>query len=309
MFEDGSGNLNLISSFWRRPHCHRQAEIFLYRSREHHLRPILYTATREMSFFGLLYLGFCRYRLPCLVSHWRRSRTRRLFGSWDSNAASVPNLMRNMFGDWIYYPVAVVLLLANVASWAGTFYRLPGNWIVVANSVLVMCLLPQRQSGLGLGWFSICLLIVLAILGDSFNYASKRHQIFSPQASEPVRQRVLVGAGIGSLTCLLAGMAVPVIGSLLAVLGAVGGAAGGAWLGSVISPRQNLMHQEVSQEGLDQQRLAEQGPSLLKLAAQRAGLITPSPGPNILSDDQRKLIPRLLVGAIMVTIAGYASLF
>ncbi|WP_145196316.1 hypothetical protein [Thalassoglobus polymorphus] len=217
--------------------------------------------------------------------------------------------MRNMFGDWIYYPVAVVLLLANVASWAGTFYRLPGNWIVVANSVLVMCLLPQRQSGLGLGWFSICLLIVLAILGDSFNYASKRHQIFSPQASEPVRQRVLVGAGIGSLTCLLAGMAVPVIGSLLAVLGAVGGAAGGAWLGSVISPRQNGTHQELNQEGLSQAAVTQQGPGLLKLVAQRAGLIAPSPGAKILSDEQRKLIPRLVVGAVMVAIAAYASLF
>ncbi len=199
-----------------------------------------------------------------------------------------------MFGDWIYYPAAIVLLLANIASWAGIFYRLPGNWIVVANSVLMMFLLPQLENGLGLGWFSICLLIALAILGDSFHYASKRHQIFSPEASEPIRQRVLVGAGIGSLTCVLAGMAVPVIGSLLAVLGAVGGAAGGAWLGSIISPRNGAPQA--------QKKLAEH-------RDQTEGLNTAPPRSTSLSNEQAKLIPRMLAGVVMVMIAAYASLF
>ncbi len=190
-----------------------------------------------------------------------------------------------MLGDWIYYPAAIVLLLANLAGWSGNFYRLPGNWIIVANSTLAMLLLPTTASGLGLGWFSICLTVSLAFLGDSFNYASKRHRIFSSHASGPVRQRVLVGAGMGSLTCVLAGMTVPVIGSFLAVLGAVGGAAGGAWLGSVISPR---LHET--------DRTKTTAPPTPTLS-------------RFLTDQQLVTIPRIVAGLLMIIVCTYSSLF
>ncbi len=190
-----------------------------------------------------------------------------------------------MFGEWIYYPAAIVLLFANLAGWSGNFYRLPGNWIIVANSTLAMFLLPATASGLGLGWFSICLIVALAFLGDSFNYASKRHRIFSSHASGPVRQRVLVGAGMGSLTCVLAGMTVPVVGTFLAVLGAVGGAAGGAWLGSVISPRQ-------------------------KNESSTQAIVPPIPFlSRFLTDQQLVTIPRIIAGLLMIVVCTYSSLF
>lgn len=189
-----------------------------------------------------------------------------------------------MFGDWIYYPGAILLLLANLAGWAGILYRLPGHWVIVANCTLSMSLLPQTASGVGLSWFSICLIAALAILGDSFNHAARRHKIFSGQGNPPVRQRVLVGAGIGSVTCVVAGMAVPVIGSLLAVLGAVGGAAGGAYLGSIISPRQPIVTPED--------------------ASYRSGLLS-----RFFTEEQIRMIPRLLAGILMILIATYSSLF
>lgn len=188
-----------------------------------------------------------------------------------------------MFGDWIYYPIALLLLLANLASWAGNFYQLHGNWLIVANSTLVMFLLPPSSTGMGIGWFALCLIVALAILGDSFQYASKRHRIFSRRGSPPVRQRVLVGAGIGSLTCVLAGMTIPVIGSLLAILGAVGGAAGGAWLGAVISPPQS---------GLETKVDSVTNPILSRF----------------LTEQEIKLIPRLVAGLLMIAIATYSSL-
>lgn len=195
-----------------------------------------------------------------------------------------------MLGDWIYYPAAIVLLFANLAGWSGNFYRLPGNWIIVANSTLAMFLLPTTASGLGLGWFSNCLIVALAFLGDSFNYASKRHRIFSSHASAPVRQRVLVGAGMGSLTCVLAGMTVPVIGSFLAVLGAVGGAAGGAWLGSVISPR---LHDGSEEKGNGKKKTSPPTPALSRF----------------LTDQQLVMIPRIVAGLLMIVVCAYSSLF
>lgn len=197
-----------------------------------------------------------------------------------------------MFGDWIYYPAIILLLVANLASWAGNFYRLQGNWLIVANSTLFLCLLPPTELGLGVSWFSICLIIALAVLGDAFNYASKRHQIFSAEANPPVRQRVLVGAGIGSLTCVLAGMSVPIIGSLLAVIGAVGGAAGGAWLGAVISPYQQSFHTELSKTS----PLTSSQPAHKRLS-------------RFLTDQQIRLIPKLLAGFMMMIVIAYSSLF
>lgn len=197
-----------------------------------------------------------------------------------------------MFGEWIYYPAAILLLAANVASWAGNFYRLQGNWLMVANATLFACLLPPTESGLGVSWFSICLALAFAILGDAFNFASKRHRIFSRNASSPDRQRVLVGAGIGSLTFVLAGMSVPVIGSLLAVVGAVGGAAGGAWLGSVISPRQKPASQE-------QRRLVE----MRETTRTHRFLL------RFLSGQQIRLIPKILAGLLMIMVLTYSSFF
>lgn len=193
-----------------------------------------------------------------------------------------------MFGEWIYYPAALLLLLANLVGWAGNFYRLPGNWLIVANVILATTLLPAKPNGLGLTWFTIALLIALAILGETFHVVSRRHRLLTAEGNPPVKKKILVGAGLGSLTCVLAGLSVPVIGSLLAVVGAVGGAAGGAWLGSVVFPRQVVELSQVRTEG----------------TSSSASYLS-----RFLSEQQIRLIPRLLAGLLMCFVAVYGSLF
>ncbi|MEW4487958.1 hypothetical protein AB1L42_07725 [Thalassoglobus sp. JC818] len=184
--------------------------------------------------------------------------------------------------DWIYYLSAIVLLIANLIAWAGIFYRLAGHWIIFANCLLFMSLLPARPSGLGLGWFAICLIGLLAVLGDSFNFAIRRHSLFRATKDMTSRSRILVGAGLGSLTCVIAGMAVPIVGSMLAVLGAVAGAAGGAWLGSVITPKAPLRE---SAEPIESRLLT-----------------------RFLTEEQIKILPRVVCGGLMLLIA-FSSTF
>lgn len=198
-----------------------------------------------------------------------------------------------MLGDGVYYLASLFLLVANLAGWAGNFYQLPGNWLILANSLLVRSLLPPTTSGLGLGWFSISLLLSLALLGETLAMAAQRHRLFSPSASPPIRQRVMVGAGIGSVTCVLAGLSFPVIGSLLAVIGACAGAAGGAWLGSVIS----LPSEVAASPAVDECRSESQQPPVQPLPPE-------SPG-----QERDYCIPKVIIGGLMVFIATYASLF
>lgn len=190
-----------------------------------------------------------------------------------------------MLATWFYYPAALLLLAANCVAWMGTLHRLPGNWIIFANCLLFASLLPVRENEAGLGWFSLTLIVLLAILGESLTYAVKRQRILQPLSAATLagRSSVLVGAGLGSLTCVVAGMAVPMIGPLLAILGAVGGAAGGAWLGSVVTPRPTITRSE------DQ--------------VKRKSLLS-----RILTDDQIEILPRLTVGLLMVLIAMSSSL-
>lgn len=184
---------------------------------------------------------------------------------------------------WIYYLSAFLLLVANCGAWLSNFVRLPGNWIIVANSLLLMMLLPQRDDGVGVGLFAVLLLAALAVFGDSFNLLSRRHRLFSRSPSDRTSKPILIGAGLGSLTCVVAGLAVPVIGPFIAVIGAVGGAAGGGWVGSLLSPPVP----EQSRESSSGNRLVS----------------------RVLTPEQIRLIPRISTGIVMLAVATYASFY
>ena len=182
-----------------------------------------------------------------------------------------------MISEWFYYPSVLLLLVSNLVAWTGNFYRLPANWIVFANCLLFNSLLTESASKFGLSWFSLCLIGLLAALGDSVNFAVKRQLILQPSASSPGRSRVFVGAGLGSVTCVAAGLAVPVIGPMLAILGAVGGAAGGAWFGSLVSPKAKFPVEDVE-------------PQESWLA-------------RLLRDKRTEKLPRIIAGFLMLSIA------
>ena len=189
---------------------------------------------------------------------------------------------------WLYYFGAIALLVANLAAWLSNFVRLPGNWIIVCNSILFLCLLPAREDGLGIGLFGVCLLAALAVFGDSFNFVVRRQRRLGASVSGPIRKQVLVGASIGSVTFVVAGLAVPVIGSMLSVIGALIGAAGGAWLGSVVP----ITRDPGSKVDLHADIELQPHPILSRL----------------LTESQIKLLPRISTGFVMVMVSVYASL-
>lgn len=188
-----------------------------------------------------------------------------------------------MLADWLSLPFGILLFVANVTAWCGTFYRLPGNWIIVANSTLYLAFFGAKANGGGFGWFLISLLVVLAALGDSLTFATRKFHWLPPRDEFPGLKRVLLGAGSGSFLGAVLGLAVPVVGPLLSIVGAVGGAAGGAWLGTLLASRVPALPQTWTAGG---------APPFLGLSEQTA-----------------RLIPRLLVGAIMTLITGYRGIF
>ena len=186
-----------------------------------------------------------------------------------------------MLADWLYYVFGTILLLANLAAWSGNLCRLPGNWIIAANSTLFLSFFPEKENGLGLSWFTVCMLFMLAALGDSIGYAMKRHHFMPAKSQRPVGG-ILAGAGIGSLFGGMVGLVIPVVGTLIAILGSVGGAAGGAYLGTLIT---DLRHPPQAGSTADSQKDHFLG----------------------LTPDQLKLVPRLLIGGLMVVMGMFAT--
>ena len=157
-----------------------------------------------------------------------------------------------MSSDWLYYVFGLILMVANATAWMGTFYGLPGNWIIVANSTLFVLFFPDKPNGLGFGWFTVALLAMLAILGESVAHAVER-QRDNPESSGRSLRGILTGAGAGSLAGGLMGLLIPVIGPLVSILGSMGGAAGGAYLGTLWSEQTREQKQPVLQSRVVEQ--------------------------------------------------------
>lgn len=181
--------------------------------------------------------------------------------------------------DWLYYLFAILLCVANLVAWLGVWYRLPGQWVMVANCTLYMAFFPSKLNGLGYGWFTIGLLILLATLGDSISYAMKRHHLTTNQNPQRPLKGIITGAGLGSLGGALLGFTVPIIGYLIALLGAIGGAAGGAYLGAMITESGYLKTEPAQPQKL----------------------------PFGMQIDSFKIIPRLIAAGLIWLIATYGS--
>lgn len=137
--------------------------------------------------------------------------------------------------DWVYYTTGVTLIVASVAAWVGSFYRWPGNWIVVAMAGASAWFLPQKDSGLGLSWTTVAVLAGVAVIGELVEYFAGRS---SGQAGG-IPRRSLVIALVGGISGALVGSALPLpipfVGSSLSLLlGTLTGAWGGAYFGEAI---------------------------------------------------------------------------
>lgn len=153
---------------------------------------------------------------------------------------------------WVYYLVGVVLVLANVAAWVATFFTLPGNWIIVALAVLSAYFLPEKADGLGIGWWAVVWLTVLAILGEVLEFAAGAAGAAKQGASRRSVALALVGAAGGSIAgAIVLGIFIPLVGAFLgALVGGAGGAFAGAYLGESWKGREGEQRLNISKGAL-----------------------------------------------------------
>ena len=134
---------------------------------------------------------------------------------------------------WLYYLLALALVLACGVAWLTNLVTLPGNWIVVGLAVLFAWLLPEAAAGgRGMDWATVFVLVGLAVLGEIVEFAAGAAGAAKQGASRRGVALSIAGAMVGSIAGLAIGAPVPIIGSLIAaVLGGSAGAFAGAYLG------------------------------------------------------------------------------
>lgn len=136
--------------------------------------------------------------------------------------------------DWVHYTAAITLVVLSVGSWIGSFFRFPGNWVVVVMAGLSAHFVPIRTGVPGIAWMTVGVLGGIALVGELVEYFLGRS---SGQAGGVHRRSLtiaLVGGISGALIASALPLPIPLIGaSLSPILGAIGGAWGGAYVGEV----------------------------------------------------------------------------
>lgn len=135
--------------------------------------------------------------------------------------------------NWVYYLWAVLLVIVNFVCWCTTFLTLPGNWLVVGVTALFAWQV-NGDSGQGIGWTTVIVLLVLAALGEIIELLAGAAGAAKQGGSRRSAVLSVVGALVGSIGGAILGIPIPIpiIGSAIAALfGAALGAFGGAVLG------------------------------------------------------------------------------
>ena len=132
---------------------------------------------------------------------------------------------------WLYYTLAIALVLAGVVCWLANLLSLPGNWGIVALAALFAWLVPMDESR-GLSWKAVGILVALAAVGELIEFAAGAAGAAKAGASRRAMMLSLAGAMVGSIAGAAAGAPIPIIGSLVAALaGGSIGAFAGAYVG------------------------------------------------------------------------------
>lgn len=170
------------------------------------------------------------------------------------------------FPDWAYYLANFALLVSQLAIWTGNLCRLPANWILVANSALYSSFFVGKLNGLGFGYGSVLFFMTLAVLGESLAYAARHRRNLAQQSRLAGLENTLLGAGTGSLLGAISLFWIPLIGPFLSLIGAVTGAAGGAYVGTLYS-RSQFESLVASPPEIDPPRNDSRMTNVLELAA------------------------------------------
>lgn len=132
-----------------------------------------------------------------------------------------------------YYLCAVVFVLLNVCALASNFFTLPGNWFIVALTLLFV-LFIHGSSGSGIGWPMFAVVLTLAVLGEVAELVAGAAGAAKSGGSRRGMLLAMLGAMAGSIAGGLLGVfiPIPVVGSLVgAIVGGALGAFGGAYAG------------------------------------------------------------------------------
>ena len=126
---------------------------------------------------------------------------------------------------------ALLLIVALLVCLALTLFGLPGNWLIVVATVVYACLKPAGSSA-AIGWKSVAIVFVLALLGEAAELLAATVGTTKAGGSRRGAVLALAGSIVGAVVGIFVGLPVPLVGSILAALLFAGlGALVGAMLG------------------------------------------------------------------------------
>src|SRR5947209_14666906 len=132
---------------------------------------------------------------------------------------------------------ALLFVLAVLVFWSLNLIGLPGNWMIVAATVLYAWLTSGPGSG-GLRWAAVAIVMGLAVVGEVVEFGASATGVKRAGGSRRGAALALVGSVGGAMTGLFVGVPIPVVGSVVAALLFAGlGALLGAVLGELTAGR------------------------------------------------------------------------
>lgn len=135
------------------------------------------------------------------------------------------------------YIAASLLLIVNMVAWASTLITLPGNWILLALTILYAFFLPADYYP-RISWTVVIVVAVIALLGELIEFLAGAAGAAKQGGSKLGIFLSIVGAFLGSIVGAISFSFIPVLGTMIgAVLGGALGAFGGAWLGEYNSQK------------------------------------------------------------------------
>ena len=147
------------------------------------------------------------------------------------------------------YVWLILLIVLVIAGWILTLFSLPGNWVIVISSALFAWLVPATEdSGIGMRWTAVAVLLLLAIVGEIIEFAAGALGASRAGGSKRGAVLAIIGSMIGAIAGGIVGLPIPVIGSVVAaILFASCGALIGAILGEKWKGRDMAQALEVGQ--------------------------------------------------------------
>ena len=127
--------------------------------------------------------------------------------------------------------LVLLLIVVLLACLALTVFGMPGNWLIVAATVVYACLTPARSPA-AIGWRPVAILFAMALLGEIVELLAATLGTAKAGGSRRGAALALAGSIIGAVVGIFVGLPVPLVGSILATFLFAGvGALVGAMLG------------------------------------------------------------------------------